>query len=61
MAPTSNDFLFLKLSNNPFYKFFSHGMNVTLSTDDPLLFHLSKEPLLEEYVAQRRHENIKHG
>ena len=28
-------------------------MNVTLSTDDPLLFHLSKEPLLEEYVTAR--------
>ncbi|KAI6044767.1 hypothetical protein EDC04DRAFT_260438 [Pisolithus marmoratus] len=25
------------------------GLNVSLSTDDPLQFHFTKEPLLEEY------------
>lgn len=28
-------------------------MNVTLSTDDPLLFHLSDDALLEEYSVAR--------
>ena len=26
-------------------------MNVSLSTDDPLIIHMSKEPLLEEYAV----------
>lgn len=29
-------------------------MNVTLSTDDPLIFHLSDQPLLEEYSLARQ-------
>ena len=29
--------------------FFQRGMNVSLSTDDPLQIHLTKEPLVEEY------------
>ena len=28
-------------------------MNVTLSTDDPLLFHMSDDALLEEYSVAR--------
>ena len=53
VSPLSNDFLFLRLKDSPFPKFFAAGMNVTLSTDDPLLFHLSSEPLLEEYTVAR--------
>ncbi|KYN94734.1 AMP deaminase, putative, partial [Plasmodium reichenowi] len=34
---------------NPFKRFFKIGLNVTLSTDDPLMFHFTDEPLLEEY------------
>lgn len=54
MSPLSNNKLFLKFLNNPFLKFFQRGLNVTLSTDDPLMIHLTREPLLEEYsvVAQ---------
>lgn len=29
--------------------FFLRGLNVSLSTDDPLQIHLTKEPLVEEY------------
>ena len=29
--------------------FFQRGLNVSLSTDDPLQIHLTKEPLVEEY------------
>lgn len=37
VSPISNHFLFLKARNSPFPKFFRRGLNVTLSTDDPML------------------------
>ncbi|EPQ28490.1 uncharacterized protein PFL1_03793 [Pseudozyma flocculosa PF-1] len=49
MSPLSNNALFLSYERNPFPNFLKMGMNVSISTDDPLQFHLSKEPLLEEY------------
>ena len=52
-APLSNNFLFRKIAESPFVKFFRRGLNVTLSTDDPLLFHMSDDPLLEEYSVAR--------
>ncbi len=30
-------------------KFLARGLNVSLSTDDPLIFHMTNEPLIEEY------------
>jgi AMP deaminase len=41
--------LFLKYDKSPFPKFYKRGLNVSLSTDDPLIFHLTYQPLLEEY------------
>jgi AMP deaminase len=49
MSPLSNNALFLHYDRNPFPTYLKMGMNVSISTDDPLQFHLSKEPLLEEY------------
>ena len=49
MSPLSNNALFLNYERNPFPKYFRIGMNVSLSTDDPLQFHYTKEPLIEEY------------
>lgn len=51
MSPLSNNKLFLQYQKNPFPKFFAKGLNVSLSTDDPLIIHLTKEPLLEEYAV----------
>ena len=51
MSPLSNNLLFLTYDKNPFPRFFQRGMNVTLSTDDPLILHVSKEPLVEEYTV----------
>ncbi|KAJ9443985.1 AMP deaminase [Diplonema papillatum] len=48
-SPLSNNALFLPLSKNPFATFFKSGLNITLSTDDPLQFHLTQEALVEEY------------
>lgn len=39
MSPMSNDGLFLEYNKNPFGQFFARGLNVSLSTDDPLMFH----------------------
>ncbi|KAF8606843.1 AMP deaminase [Ceratobasidium sp. AG-I] len=49
MSPLSNNALFLSYDRNPLPEFFKTGLNVSLSTDDPLQFHFTKEPLLEEY------------
>ena len=49
MSPLSNNALFLTYERNPFLNFFQKGLNVSLSTDDPLQFHYTKEPLIEEF------------
>lgn len=49
MSPLSNNLLFLEYEKNPFPRFFKKGLNVTLSTDDPLMIHVTREPLVEEY------------
>jgi len=49
MSPLSNNKLFLDYNKNPFPKYFRQGLNVSLSTDDPLMLHYTKDPLLEEY------------
>lgn len=49
MSPLSNNSLFLDYHRNPFLMFFQRGLNVSLSTDDPLQIHFTKEPLVEEY------------
>jgi AMP deaminase len=49
MSPLSNNLLFLDIHRNPFPQFFQRGLLVSVSTDDPLQFHFTKEPLMEEY------------
>ncbi|CAF4866701.1 unnamed protein product [Pieris macdunnoughi] len=49
MSPLSNNSLFLRYHRNPLPEYFERGLNVTLSTDDPLQFHYTKEALMEEY------------
>ena len=46
MSPLSNNALFLTYERNPFPNFFRTGLNVSLSTDDPLQFHFTKVGLL---------------
>lgn len=50
VSPLSNNSLFIEYSKNPFPIFFARGLNLSLSTDDPLQFHYTKEPLIEEYA-----------
>ena len=49
MSPLSNNSLFLNYPRSPFPDYLARGLNVSLSTDDPLQFHFTKEPLMEEY------------
>lgn len=49
MSPLSNNSLFLNYHRNPLPEFLARGLFVSLSTDDPLQFHFTKEPLMEEY------------
>lgn len=51
MSPLSNNALFLAYERNPFLQYFKRGLNVSLSTDDPLQFAFTKEPLIEEYAV----------
>jgi len=51
ISPLSNHALFLPIEKNPFGRFHAIGLNVTLSTDDPLQFHNTSEPLIEEYTT----------
>ncbi|KAM6485728.1 hypothetical protein HDV62DRAFT_352442, partial [Trichoderma sp. SZMC 28011] len=51
MSPLSNNALFLSYDRNPFPQYFKRGLNVSLSTDDPLQFAYTKEPLMEEYAV----------
>lgn len=54
VSPLSNDILFIPLAESPFGTFFRRGLNVSLSTDDPLIIHLTGEALIEEYVIACR-------
>ncbi|VEU24193.1 DEKNAAC105462 [Brettanomyces naardenensis] len=49
MSPLSNNALFLNYEKNPFPDYFKRGLQVALSTDDPLQFAYTREPLIEEY------------
>ncbi|CAF1035707.1 unnamed protein product [Rotaria sordida] len=49
MSPLSNNSLFLSYNQSPFLEYFQRGLCVSLSTDDPLQFHFTQEPLMEEY------------
>lgn len=46
MSPLSNNALFLTYERNPLPSYARIGLNVSLSTDDPLLFHFTRECVL---------------
>lgn len=45
MSPLSNNSLFLNYQRNPLPDFLARGLMVSLSTDDPLMFHFTKVKL----------------
>ncbi|KAL7717499.1 AMP deaminase [Entamoeba marina] len=50
MSPLSNHCLCVHYDDSPFYNLYKSGLNISLSTSDPLQFHRTQNPLLEEYV-----------
>jgi AMP deaminase len=50
MSPISNNKLVCKFASQPFTRFFQQGLNISLSTDDPLMLHMTDEPLIEEFA-----------
>jgi AMP deaminase len=48
----------VKYAKNPFPSYFQMGLNATLSTDDPLMIHLTREPLIEEYSVATQVWNL---
>lgn len=50
MSPLSNNSLFLEYSKSPLREFLHKGLKISLSTDDPMQFHYTKEALMEEYA-----------
>lgn len=49
ISPLSNTANSIQYVDNPFRRFFNRGLKVSLSTDQPLFFHFTREPLIEEY------------
>ncbi len=41
--------IFFALCRSPLPEYLARGLHISLSTDDPLQFHFTKEPLMEEY------------
>lgn len=58
MCPLSNNALFCKLNASPIGSFIKCGLKVALGTDDPLQFHITQEPLMEEYSNARNLWNL---
>lgn len=50
ISPLSNTERSIDYLENPFPKFFHRGLNVSLATNDPLAYHFTSEPLIEEYA-----------
>lgn len=49
MSPLSNTSGASAYLENPFPIFFHRGLNVSLATNQPLYYHFTREPLVEEY------------
>jgi len=58
MSPLAEDSLYCKYEESPFPQYFKAGMNVSLSTDNPLQLHSTEEPLLEEYAVAAKMWNL---
>jgi AMP deaminase len=51
MSPLCNSKLFVSCPKNPFRVYQRQGLNVSLSTDAPLLIHHTEDALAEEYTV----------
>lgn len=51
MSPLSNNSLFLNYHRNPLPEYFARGLNISLSTDDPLQFHFTKVQYMKSLTS----------
>ncbi len=49
VSPLAEDALYCPYEKNPFVDYFKRGLNISLSTDNPVQLHISRDPLMEEY------------
>ena len=49
ISPLGESAVHVSLQSHPFPVFFRCGLNITLTTDNPLHIHTTQEPLTEEY------------
>ncbi|EKE39142.1 hypothetical protein ENUP19_0089G0040 [Entamoeba nuttalli] len=54
MSPMANHLTQCQYNQNPFNNFFKRGLNVTLSSDEPLQIHRTQEPLMEEFAMAQQ-------
>eukprot|EP00759_Apiculatamorpha_spiralis_P056833 PhF_6_TR8311/c0_g2_i2/m.12870/K01490/AMPD; AMP deaminase len=54
LSPLSNNALYVNYTKSPFPTLFKRGIPVTLCTDDPMHFHHTNQPLVEEYSTAQR-------
>jgi len=50
-SPLSETAVHIQVKDNPFPVFFRRGLNISLSTDNPLMIHMTDEPIIEEYAT----------
>ena len=55
LCACSNDMLFVKLKHSPIKQFHERGLKVCLGTDDPMQFHHTETPLIEEFGIASQH------
>ena len=58
-SPISNHYLSRSFNLSHLDILFKCGLNFSLTTDDPLMFHLSDNPLLEEYINSKNIYNFR--
>jgi AMP deaminase len=61
LAPISNNYLCRKYSCLHLDLLFKLGLRMSLCTDDPLMFHLSDDPVLEEFSMAKNYYNFTNG
>ena len=57
-SPLSETAVHVLVKDNPFPVFFRRGLNVSLSTDNPLMIHMTDEPIVEEYATAAQMWNL---
>jgi len=55
LSPLAEDSIYCKIEKNPLAEYFKQGLNVSLSTDNPLQIHITEEALIEEYSVASKY------